>query len=155
MDISSIRKLKAARTRGSSPKPKYTRKGRCSAGGAGEDAAAGFTGQGEAAALMLAVAQQRIAAGGGALIGRDAQHMQQGQHRYSAPGGVGLAFILTPVAAGLLQAEQLLHQRLAGYGSPRLEHFGVVPRPLQHIHQRPVAHGWILPLKQPGKGITF
>ena len=104
---------------------------------------------------MLAVAQQRIAAGGSARIGRDTQHMQQGQHRYGTPGSVGLAFILTPVAAGLLQAEQLLHQRLGGNGSPCLEYFGVVPRPLQHIHQRPVAHGWILPLQQPGKGVSL
>ena len=134
---------------------KVNQKRQVLAGGAGEDAAAGFTGQGETPAFVLAVAQQRVAAGSGAFIRRDAQHMQQGQYRYSAPGGVGLAFILPPVAAGLLQVEKLLYQRLGANGSPRLEHFGVVHRPLQYIHQRPVSHRWILPLKQPGKGITL
>ena len=103
---------------------------------------------------MLAVAQQRIAAGGSAPIGRHAQHVQQGQHRYSSPGGIGLAFILTPAAAWLLQGEQLLYQRLSGNGSPGLEYIGVVPGPLKHIHQRPEAHGWILRLQQPGERIA-
>jgi hypothetical protein len=103
---------------------------------------------------MLAEVQEGVTAGGGTLVGSDAQHVQQAERGNRPLRGVGLRFIVAPIAFRALQGEQLLHQGLLGDGRLGFLHFGVTGGPVKNIHQRPIADRWIFRIEQPGKRIA-
>lgn len=84
---------------------------------------------------MLARSKEGFTAGGGAPIGRNAQHMQQGQHGYGTLRGVLFGLIVPPVTIGVLKGEQLLHQRLPGDGCSGFSYFGVASWPVEDVGQ--------------------
>ncbi len=152
--MSSMTKAKGAAYPGVGALAEVHQHGQMLAGGAGEDAAALGLDQGEAAAFVLAVAQERVAAAGCALVRRNAEQVQDAQCPQRAFGRVGLGRV-RPVAVGMLAGEDALHEGLGSDGFPRRQDISDARRGVEDVHQRPIADRGVGRVEQPGQGVAL
>jgi len=113
---------------------------------------------GESTTLMLAEPEEGITASGRPAVRLSSQHMQEREDAQRSPGSVRFGLIIAPIAPGVLQSEQLLHQGQPGDCRPGFLHIGITfgrsEGPSENFHECPAADRGILRLQQPRKRIS-